>query len=168
VPLHTFRLEVKSVSEGKFTGLASTYNNVDLAGDRVMPGAFMKTLASSSERPLYLEHKTPIGKVQLKDSPAGLLADGALTMQVQAAQDAYALLRDGVIKGLSIGYQVVRSDFVDGARQLQEVKLFEVSLTGIPCNEDALVTSVKSRPTDQVRAVLAEFRRDIVAALERK
>jgi hypothetical protein len=41
-----FRFELKSVSEadGSFTGLASTYGNVDLGNDEVIPGAFSKTL----------------------------------------------------------------------------------------------------------------------------
>jgi hypothetical protein len=44
-----FSLKIKSVDDtGKFTGLTASYNTVDLGGDKILPGAFTRTLAAGS------------------------------------------------------------------------------------------------------------------------
>jgi HK97 family phage prohead protease len=164
---------VKSIeASGRFTGYASVYAVLDEVGDIVERGAFARTLNASSERPVYLEHRTPVGVAKLSDSPKGLQVDGQLSIDSQAGRDAYILLRDRVIRALSIGYKAVRETFDgQGVRHLWELKLFEVSLTGVPANEAAVITSVKSRsPEDaaRIRAALLEFKSDILTALERK
>jgi HK97 family phage prohead protease len=47
------------------------------------------------------------------------------------------------ITGLSIGYNVVRQVYKDGARHLQEVALHEVSVTPFPAQPLATVSAVK-------------------------
>jgi Escherichia/Staphylococcus phage prohead protease len=143
---------------GTFRGLASVYNNVDLGNDAVEPGAFKKTLEEQGDGfPLLWQHTPamPIGKARLTDSALGLVADGQLVMSVPQAQSAYDFLKAGVIRGLSIGYDVIR-ETVDssGVRHLLELKLWEVSLVTFPMNQSALVTSVKS--IDDARRVLSE------------
>ena len=168
MPNLAFGLELKSLTEqGEFSGLASTYGNVDRGGDIVEPGAFTKTLSASKERPLLWQHRDPVGVVQLSDSPSGLLARGKLSLGVQRAREAYELLRDGVVKGLSIGYETIRSDYQGDVRHLREIKLWEISLTPLPCNELASVTSVKSAHIILVKNALSELRRDVLAAIER-
>jgi hypothetical protein len=50
-----------------------------------------------------------------------------------------------MIDGLSIGFRATKKDFTrDGVRLLQEIKLFEISLTAMPMNRAAAVQSVKS------------------------
>src|SRR4051812_13654054 len=94
-----FALELKAVaSDGTFTGLASTYGNVDDVGDVCMQGCFTKTLAASKERPLLVDHRDAIGTVELADSPDGLVAKGRLTLAVQKASETYALMKAGAIK----------------------------------------------------------------------
>jgi Caudovirus prohead serine protease len=44
---------------------------------------------------------------------------------------------------MSIGYDMIPSSMKDCARQLNEVKLYEVSLTPFPANDQAQVTAVK-------------------------
>jgi phage head maturation protease len=67
------------------------------------------------------------------------------------------------LRGLSIGYDTVRSSMKDGTRQLLELKLFEVSLTPFPMNELATVTSVKdaSDPVGQFRRLMSQYAREI-------
>jgi HK97 family phage prohead protease len=160
MPIQAFSFEVKSLGDqGQFTGLASTYGNTDLGGDVVMPGAFQRTLAEGGKsRPLLWQHTSPVGLVQLSDSPAGLIASGQLTMAVQQAKDAYALMLDHVIRGLSIGFQVVRDQVSNGIRQLLELKVFEVSLVTFPMNEMAQITAVKSMQRDEISRVARELR----------
>ena len=114
MPIQAFSFEIKSLSDkGQFSGLASTYGNTDEGGDCVMAGAFSRTLAEAGkQRPLLWQHSQPIGLVTLCDTPAGLVADGQLSMGIQLAKDAYELLKDSVIRGMSIGYQTVRDQVV--------------------------------------------------------
>lgn len=143
-----FRFQIKSLNEqGQFSGLASVYGNVDLGGDVVVPGAFQKTLADrGGEVPILFAHDTrqPVGLGKLKDTASGLLIEGQLILDVPKAREAYSLLKARVLKGLSIGYDTVKSDIKEGVRYLRELKLFEISLVTVPMNEQALVTSVKA------------------------
>ena len=63
------------------------------------------------------------------------------------AQGAYNFIKNNVIKGLSIGYQVDPSKVTyagDGTRTITEVKLFEFSLVAVPCAPTAQVNFVES------------------------
>jgi HK97 family phage prohead protease len=170
MPVQAFSLEIKSLQEnGTFQGLASVYGVTDLGGDSVQPGAFTKTLqASGYRRPLLWAHKDPIGSVSLRDGPTGLTADGSLTMAVAKAQEVYALLKDNVVRGLSIGYTTIKEQYIDGVNQLLELKLFEVSLCTFPMCEQAQVTFVKSQQQAEVLRWLRQLRGDVFTALERK
>jgi uncharacterized protein len=157
----SFRLELKSLSqEGKFLGMASTFGNVDLGGDIVEAGAFSRTLAhKGGELPLLWQHDTkqPIGLVKAVETRSGLEVSGELVMQTSKAQEAYALMKRGVLKGLSIGFDVVRDTVANGVRHLHELKLYEISLVTFPMNEMATVSNVKSDdPLANFRAMLAE------------
>lgn len=52
------------------------------------------------------------------------------------------------IRGLSIGYDTLLSDFVDGVRHLKELRLWEGSVVTFPMNEMATVTSIKMADED--------------------
>jgi uncharacterized protein len=144
----TCKFEVKSLDEqGRFSGFASVYGNKDLGDDVVMPGAFTRTLqARGAEVPILFAHdmKQPVGLGKLTDTPAGLQIDGKLVLEVSRAKEAYALMKAKVLKGLSIGYDTVKSDVKDGMRYLRELKLYEVSLVTVPMNELATISAVKS------------------------
>jgi HK97 family phage prohead protease len=143
----TYKFAVKSIDDsGIFEGLASVYSNVDLGGDIVAPGAFTRTLqAKGGEVPVLWAHdlRAPIGLGKLRDTAAGLNIQGQLVLSVGKAREAYDLIKAKVLRGLSIGYDVIRSDMKDGARRLLELKLYEVSLVTLPMNELATVSSVK-------------------------
>ena len=67
-----------------------------------------------------------------------------LALESPVAQKAYGLLKKGVLKGLSIGYDDVKSRIVEGVRRLSEMKLWEVSLVTFPMNPAAQVLGVKN------------------------
>jgi uncharacterized protein len=157
----SFKLELKTLTEqGTFTGMASVFGNVDLGGDVVEPGAFTRSLQhKNGEVPILYQHDTrsPIGLGRVQETKAGLEITGELVMQTSKAQEAYALMKRGVLKGLSIGFDVVRDTVANGIRHLHELKLYEVSVVTFPMNESALVTAVKSDdPVVNFRATLAE------------
>jgi len=171
VPILAFPLELKSLSaEGEFEGLASTYGNVDQGGDVVEEGAFTETLKQAgAARPLLCDHRDVVGMVTLKDTPKGLACKGKLTLGVQKARETYELMRDGAIKGLSIGYSALGGgDIRNGVRYLSQVKLYEVSLTWAPMNEMALVTGMKSVQEQQVKNALQEFRSDLKTFFDKR
>lgn len=146
-----FSLEVKSLDEaGTFEGLLSVYDVVDAHNDVVERGAYAKTLQElGGSVPLLWQHDParPIGTLQLKDGQDGLGVTGriALDDNVPDAKMAYALLKRGVIRGLSIGYKAIKKVTGDnGIRRLKEIKLFEGSLVTVPANRFAVVTDVKA------------------------
>ncbi len=152
--------EMKSLAaDGTFEGYASVFGVIDSQRDRVHPGAF-KSSIKSREKPVQLlwQHQwdKPIGVITaLFEDACGLYLKGKLLMEVAQAREAYALLKAGVVRGLSIGYSVKRSrrNPDSGVRELLDLNLWEISLVTQPANEAALVTVVKSRITDDMEAL---------------
>jgi len=88
---------------------------------------------------------------------------GKLVLEADGSRSAYALLKEGVIKGLSIGYDTVKSTMEGGVRKLSELKLWEISLTPFPMNPEAIITSVKGGDQiRQFRALLAECKAEFL------
>jgi HK97 family phage prohead protease len=151
---HNFGLKIKSIDEtgsGSFVGLGAAYNNVDLGGDQILPGAFARTLAATKTFPLLWQHQSdnPIGTVTVTDSPQGLIVSGQLLMDLDQAKRAYLLIKAKVIKGLSIGFECIQESFSDGVRQLKELRLWEISICTFPMNEEAVISSVKAMTDDE-------------------
>jgi HK97 family phage prohead protease len=144
-----FRMTVKSLGEdGTFEGILSPYNNVDDGADLVEPGAFTKTLQENGNTvPVLWQHKAdcPIGDLTLEDRPDGLWCKGQLLLDIPEAKKAYLLLKAKIVKGLSIGYDAIKAQVIDGVRHLKEIRLWEGSVVTFPMNTLAMVTSVKAR-----------------------
>lgn len=155
----TSPLELKFVAgSGAFEGYASVFHITDSANDRVQPGAFQKSLAAARAEnrlpPLLWQHdaQKPIGiwRDMFEDSH-GLFVRGELFVNdIAQAREAYKLMREGVVTGLSIGYRTIQSqrDAKSGARLLTEVELLEVSMVTFPANTMARVRHVKSLLAD--------------------
>lgn len=151
--------DIKEVTdEGTFEGLASVYGVVDEGGDVVEKGAFTRTVKARPEVPILWRHDQPIGKGQVVETDKGLFIKGRLTLAVTQAKEALALMKDGVVKGLSIGFQSIPSkeEIKNGIRHLNEVKLWEVSLTPFPMNPAARITDVKQRGSAREQKDFAE------------
>lgn len=140
-------MSVKALSEdGSFEGILASYNTVDLGGDKILPGAFTKTMQErGNEIPMLWQHDPhqPIGTLSLSDSATGLMVKGQLLMDLPQAKVAYTLLKAKVIKGLSIGFDTVKDMIDNGVRQLKEVRLWEGSVVTFPMNEACMITAVK-------------------------
>lgn len=156
-------LQVKTIApDGSFDGILAVYNNVDLGGDSILPGAFTKTIREhGNEVPMLWQHDTkePIGTLTLTDSQDALLVKGQLLMELPMAQKAYALLKAQIIKGLSIGYDTIKKDTEAGVRKLKEIRLWEGSVVTFPMNQLAMVTAIKSllEKKDDFNTELAEI-----------
>lgn len=143
-----FRMEIKAVSDdGTFEGILSPYGNVDGGLDVVEPGAYRKTMSERGNTVTLLwQHKTefPIGTLELEDRKDGLWCKGRLEMELPKAQEAYVCLKKRIIKGLSIGFEVVKDYVENGIRHLKEIRLYQGSIVTFPMNEMAMVTAIKA------------------------
>jgi HK97 family phage prohead protease len=137
-------------AEGRFSGYASLFGIPDLGRDVVLPGAFATSLAKRGADGVRLlwQHDPgePIGRwLTIAEDRRGLRVVGALNLAVGRAREVHALMRDGAIDGLSIGYRVVRSktDPRAGLRRLAEIDLWEISVVTFPMLPQARIGDVK-------------------------
>ncbi len=156
-------LEIKSLTdEGVIEGYASIFSNVDYGGDKVMPGAFVESLAKSRQHgrtvKMLWNHdpSQPIGVWEdLAEDGKGLRGRGRLVMEVPKAREAHALMKAGAIGGLSIGYRTIKAEPDGNVRLLKQVDLFEVSLVTFPMNDRARLTAVKADGIEEIVEKLA-------------
>lgn len=152
----SFPWVIKSIeNEGAFRGYASIFQNLDDHGDRVLPGAFQETLKKwerkgTAPKMLWQHNQAePIGwwKVICEDLH-GLYVEGQLLLSVRKGQEAYEMLKNHMIDGLSIGCRVVKAEqgLNSGERLLKSLDLFEISLVTFAANAKARVLTVKSCP----------------------
>ncbi len=133
---------------------------MDAGGDVIVPGALARSLKGRKSVPMLMYHDQtrPAGVwTDFAESRDGLVVKGQLSLSSRAGEEAYNLVRDGAIGGLSIGYKTIREQIVGKTRQLLELALYEVSLVTIPMNERAVITSVKSLVEDGQLPTLPEF-----------
>lgn len=135
----------------RFAGYASLFNVTDLSGDRVLIGAFHRSLrarGASGIRMLWNHDPAePIGVwTAIHEDAKGLRVEGRLTSDVTRSNGLAALMRDGAVDGLSIGFHTIRADRSKSAksvagkgRRLIEVDLWEISLVAFPMQPGARV-----------------------------
>lgn len=142
-----FRLEIKQIDEyGRFKGYAATYD-LDLGNDIIERGAFEETRQENPKVPLLWQHdpSQPIGVTYLgPEDDYGLPVEGEINLEVTRGREAYALLKQGAMKGLSIGYEAEEETWEGGIRRLKKIRLWEVSLVTFPMNPKAGVVAVKA------------------------
>jgi HK97 family phage prohead protease len=141
-------------ADGVFEGYASLFGVADLGKDVVMPGAFADSLRkrSASDVRLLWQHDPaqPIGRwLLVEEDRRGLRVRGKLNLAVERARDIHALMREGAVDGLSIGFRVerARAERPTGLRRLEKLDLWEISVVTFPMLPDARVETVKhARP----------------------
>ena len=161
----SFATATDTDSAGQFEALVAVFNNLDKGGDRIMPGAFTKTLAewraSGDPVPVIWSHEwgTPdshIGVAYAKDmqqTARGLLVKGQLDIDDNpVASRVHKLMQRRSVKEFSFGYSVPaggQRKASDGANELIEIDLFEIgpTLKGMnPATELHSVKGIAQRP----------------------
>lgn len=150
-PSITIPLEIKALSDREFEGHGSTFGNVDLGGDIVMPGAFKRSLAAhrkaGSLPQMFWMHdpsRVPGKWTEMHEDKDGLAVKGVLA-PTELGNEIHTLLKMEAVRGLSIGYVTKDQDFDDdGNRLIKEVELWEVSVVSLPMNPLAQVAHVKA------------------------
>lgn len=148
-------IEVKFLNNaGLFEGYASVFHVTDSVGDKVLPGAFARSLSQFKDDrrlpPLLWQHDTnqPIGAWrEIFEDAHGLFVRGELFVSdIARAREAFRLLKEDVVTGLSIGYRVRKShrDQKTGTRMISDIDLLEISMVTFPANAMARVSRVKT------------------------
>src|SRR4051812_28470313 len=157
--LRTFTASL-DIAEGRtLQGRIAPYNTPTRVGDPgrpaymevIRPGAFTRSLSERGDRiRLFAGHDDgamPIGKaVDWQDSPDALYGTFELA-DTNAGRDAAALVRDGIVTGLSIGAdEIGRGTRVgaDGVVERTELKLYHVGLVPDPAYDAARVLALRS------------------------
>lgn len=142
---------------GVFKGYAAVFGNIDDYGDRIVKGAFEKSLrlAAADNRliPMLWQHDRaePIGKwTSLKEDDKGLAVEGRLFVDFDpTAVRAAGHIQEGGVGGMSIGYRnlktnIIQNDGEDPVWELVELDLREASIVTMPANIEARVEELKS------------------------
>jgi HK97 family phage prohead protease len=154
-------IQVKAASDdsaphGSFTALVSVFNNTDLVGDRVMPGAFAKSLegyeTAGKTLPVVWNHdfstaESFIGKtLSAEETDEGLLIKAAF-FDTPRAQMVRTLLNERVVTEFSFAYDVVdEAKGEDGVNELRELHILEASVTLKGANPATQLIEAKSAP----------------------
>lgn len=147
--------EFKFMAEaGTFEGRASVYNNTDLDGDIIAPGAFKEIVTTKDGHVRVLnQHRMaePIGKAKVTDQPDGLHFSGQLLLSDPAARRVHELMKADIVDGMSIGFDILPNgsewDKDGTVRTIKAAKLWEISVVTFGANPEARITGVKQITT---------------------
>lgn len=155
-------MSVKAVNEDArtITGIASTPTS-DRANDVMDPAGAKFTLPM----PLLWQHDPyqPIGqitKAKVTDQGIEITAslqksdDSMPSQMIARLEEAWASIKSGLVRGLSIGFRGIEYSFLDdGGIKFLSWDLMEVSAVTIPCNAECTIQMIKSF-SQQERAAL--------------
>lgn len=151
-------MELKCIDAfGKFCGYASVFNIKDSYQDIILPSAFKNSLNSKNIRKdikllWQHEHNKPIGYFNIiKEDSVGLYVEGQILLDIRQGMEAYRLIQNKSVSGLSIGYVVKKAenDSRNGVRLIKEVDLFEISIVTFPANQYSNITYCKSKSLEE-------------------
>lgn len=159
---------LKTLGRDEFEGYASLFGVPDSAGDVIAPGAFAASLRNGGVgriRMLY-QHVAaePIGVwEEMREDGRGLYVKGRIVTDIERGRDVLALLREGALNGLSIGFRTrrARRDPATGTRTLLEIELWEVSVVTFPLLNESRITAIGAKNAELakvIRAAAAQLR----------
>lgn len=121
----------------RIEGWAAIYDEPDLKGEIVAPRAFSDSLAryGAAQVKMLSQHDNdkPIGRwLALEERARGLYAVGEITRATQAGRETAHLIEEGILDGLSIGFNTVRARETKRGRRIVEAALWEISVVTFP------------------------------------
>lgn len=150
---------------GRFEAIVSVFGNVDFQGDRVMPGAFQKSIQKWRDAgdpiPIIWSHEwgnpdAIIGSADPNDveevaagtkaaGVGGLLVRGQIDTHKPFAAQVYDLMKRRIVKEFSFAYDVVKErQGEDKANELHVLDLIEAGPTLKGANPQTELLNVKS------------------------
>jgi hypothetical protein len=139
----------------RWPSIAATWT-LDRAGEQIRRGAFTDTISqwrlSRKAVPVHYDHEGgdpayvigTIDPMKMRETSEGLLVEEQLDLEHSAvAREAWRAMRSGAIS-LSFGFLTLKSHNEDTIRVLDQLDLYEISLTPSPMNPATRVLSMKS------------------------
>lgn len=174
------RLDQAQADGMKFSGYAAVFNSNSEPlpfTERIIEGAFSKTLKSRNEVKLFKNHNsdevlasTRSKTLKLREDSTGLLAEATLP-DTTAGRDLAVLMKRGDVHSMSFGFTVPEGgdswNSKGTIRELREIRLHEVSIvTGFPAYA-ATTASVRTLETLSKRTLVdADKIADVLLKLE--
>lgn len=171
--------DVKAEDQGIIEAVVSVFGNIDSYNERVMPGAFVKSLEQGLPTGV-LSHdwNNPVATtLEIRELAPGdqrlpekIRANGGLYIRGQFFEDipssweTYLKIKRGLFREFSIGYEVVTDGYKDGVRELYEVRLHEWSPVLVGANPATSLLAVKSAGFDDRLDLLGTEIQEAVAA----
>lgn len=173
----SFPAQFKAVGEdGTFEAIVSVFGNVDLAGDRVVKGAFEDNLKEWGESgdpiPVIWSHMwdnpdAHIGKVlAAEERDEGLYVKAQIDQDDPFSKKVHKLLKERRVREFSFAYDIVEEEKNDGANELRKLSIIEVGPTLKGMNPDTQLLAAKSGLMGEAFKAALETRKDVYAALE--
>lgn len=166
----------------EFDGYAVRWDSINSHGEKFVKGAFSDFIKAvqSGVMPchMYYNHgyrliwvnpvfAMRVGKwIELEEDDVGLRVRGRITPKHSLGNDVRAMLEDGTINGLSIGfYPPEKMDIEDKGQyiEIHRASLYEISVCDEPSDRDARVTDADIRTIeteDDLRNFLRQFNMD--------
>lgn len=148
--------EVIDYRDVQIKGYLSTWDNLDRDGERVGRGAFSATIKQFMENPVLLVgHKNNVDDLVgrftvVREDDKGLYVE-ALLSNAPDVQSVRYKVAEGVLRTMSMGGVFYYGE-AEGFRTINRVDLFEGSLTPIPANPRALVSTRELTESERVKA----------------
>lgn len=171
-------VEIKSVSDkGLVEGYASVFGNVDLGGDVISKDAPFKEYVKNAEgKVLHLfQHDSagytpsaglPIGLAEVEQNSKGLKFASQLVLDDPFVKErVLPHFKARTLTGMSIGYDVMPGGakvLESGVRELNALKLWEISSVTFGMNPKASMDSVKGLTHVKTIRELEDQLRDVV------
>jgi HK97 family phage prohead protease len=161
----SFEANVKAdADEGIVEAIVSVFGVVDSYNERVLPGAFAKSLERKKPAGVWMHDPTlPVaetveafemlpGDPRLPESIrnyGGLYIKGRFNFETQRGREAFSDVKKGIITEFSIGYYLVDSERAeDGVLNIKEVDLVEWSPVLRGANPATLPLAVRAQNDD--------------------
>lgn len=145
-------LNTRSVDEGtrEFTAIGVPYGPVYDMGWGYKE-RFEKGSVDATDAVLVYQHRDPIGTITgTRETEAGLEVTARIS-NTPRGDEVYTLMRDGVLKSMSIGFELIdsREDTVGGeaVNTITKARAIEFSVVLNPAYKDARVTNVRESQT---------------------
>jgi len=139
--------------DGQITAYLTTFGNLDVVNDVIMPGALDKFVEKFNNgeagvlRMLFQHERMEIIGTwdKLEIDAKGVIGTGTLFADVSRGKDVKVLLKRGVLNAVSIGFKASKYEYneFDG-RDFHEIELTETSVVDTGANNQALIISVKN------------------------
>lgn len=175
----TSEIKDVDVKNGIVTGYYSSFGNIDSYRDKVIRGAYAKTIAergpSGTNEILHLlqhDPMKPIGKPSvLKEDDFGLYFETKI-VGTTIGIDTLKLYEGGVYNQHSVGYRVIKSTYIENPDdpddyyfELNELKLYEGSTVAWGANSETPFEGFKSESREDAFAKIDAKLKTIFDAL---